>query len=165
MRSTAELRKWIKATNSLHTIPVSITSIALSFSIQQLARLAIAPPVWLSNQQVFLLVASAHMAPSSRFSLAPRCSFLLTAALLVLLLSHGAHGHGAGLSSSFYDGSCPDTRDIVRRVIQDARVADARIPASLIRLHFHDCFVNVSSRNNIQRIVWDVDPRCIVLSV
>ncbi|KAK1616089.1 hypothetical protein QYE76_021606 [Lolium multiflorum] len=82
------------------------------------------------------------MAPSSRFSLAPRGSFLLTVALLVLLLSHGTHGHGAGLSTSFYDGSCPGTRDIVRRVIQDARVTDARIPASLIRLHFHDCFVN-----------------------
>ena len=32
-------------------------------------------------------------------------------------------------------------RDIVRCVIQDARVADARIPSSLIRLHFHNCFV------------------------
>uniref|UniRef100_A0ACD5ZPC5 Uncharacterized protein n=1 Tax=Avena sativa TaxID=4498 RepID=A0ACD5ZPC5_AVESA len=83
------------------------------------------------------------MAASSRFSLAARCSLLLTAAALVLvLLSQGAHGHGAGLSSSFYDGSCPGTHDIVRRVIQDARVVDARIPASLIRLHFHDCFVN-----------------------
>uniref|UniRef100_A0A453G8H2 Plant heme peroxidase family profile domain-containing protein n=1 Tax=Aegilops tauschii subsp. strangulata TaxID=200361 RepID=A0A453G8H2_AEGTS len=74
-----------------------------------------------------------------------RCSLFLTAAL-VLALSPGAHGHagadaGAGLSSSFYDDSCPGAGDIVRRVIQKARVADARIPASLIRLHFHDCFV------------------------
>uniref|UniRef100_A0A453G824 Peroxidase n=1 Tax=Aegilops tauschii subsp. strangulata TaxID=200361 RepID=A0A453G824_AEGTS len=72
-------------------------------------------------------------------------SLFLTAAL-VLALSPGAHGHagadaGAGLSSSFYDDSCPGAGDIVRRVIQKARVADARIPASLIRLHFHDCFV------------------------
>ncbi|XP_048568422.1 peroxidase 2-like [Triticum urartu] len=85
------------------------------------------------------------MAASSRFPLAARCSLLLTAAL-VLALSLGAHGHagadaGAGLSSSFYDDSCPGAGDIVRRVIQKARVADARIPASLIRLHFHDCFV------------------------
>lgn len=80
-------------------------------------------------------------ASSSSLSPAARCSLLLTAAL-VLVLSHAAHAHGAGLSSSFYDNSCPSTRDVVRRVIQDARVADARIPASLIRLHFHDCFVN-----------------------
>ncbi|KAI5003059.1 hypothetical protein ZWY2020_027709 [Hordeum vulgare] len=63
---------------------------------------------------------------------------------LVLALSYGAQGHGGagvGLSSSFYDDSCPGVHDIVRRVIQRARVVDARIPASLIRLHFHDCFV------------------------
>ncbi|KQJ86402.1 peroxidase 2 [Brachypodium distachyon] len=74
-----------------------------------------------------------------------RCSFLVTlAVLLVLALTTGsAHGHGSkgGLSSTFYDESCPGAQDIVRRVIQDARVSDARIPASLIRLHFHDCFV------------------------
>ncbi|CAM0950370.1 unnamed protein product [Alopecurus aequalis] len=84
------------------------------------------------------------MAASSSLLSAARCSLLLTAAL-VLVLSHGAHAHGgsrAGLTTSFYNGSCPGTRDIVRRVIQDARVGDARIPASLIRLHFHDCFVN-----------------------
>jgi peroxidase len=79
------------------------------------------------------------MATSSCFSV--RCNLLLAAAL-VLVLSSGVR---AGLSPSHYDGSCPSTRDTVRRVIQDARVADARIPASLIRLHFHDCFVNVSS--------------------
>uniref|UniRef100_A0ACD5XQ15 Uncharacterized protein n=1 Tax=Avena sativa TaxID=4498 RepID=A0ACD5XQ15_AVESA len=81
------------------------------------------------------------MAPSSSLSSA---NLLLTVAL-VLLLSHGALAHSgsrAGLTSSFYDSSCLGTRDIVRRVIQDARVADDRILASLIRLHFHDCFVN-----------------------
>jgi peroxidase len=88
------------------------------------------------------------MAASSSLSSAARCSLLLTAALL-LVLSQGAHAQGAGLSSSFYDNSCPGTRDIVRRVIQDARVADARILASLIRLHFHDCFVNVSLQNHL----------------
>jgi len=46
------------------------------------------------------------------------------------------------LSSAFYDESCPSAYDVVRRVIQDARVSDPRLPASLIRLHFHDCFVN-----------------------
>src|SRR4051812_17628795 len=89
------------------------------------------------------------MAASSCLSLAARCSLLLTAALL-LALSHGAGAYGPGgagagagarLRSSFYDDSCPSVRGIVRRVIQNARVAYARIPASLIRLHFHDCFV------------------------
>ena len=71
---------------------------------------------------------------------------------LLLALAGAAHGHGyapsggVALSSAFYDESCPSAYDVVRRFIQDARVSDPRIPASLIRLHFHDCFVNVSTQ-------------------
>ncbi|CAN6328172.1 unnamed protein product [Urochloa humidicola] len=66
-------------------------------------------------------------------------------AVVLLALAGAAHGYprgsGSALSSTFYDASCPRAYDIVRRVIEDARVSDPRIPASLIRLHFHDCFV------------------------
>ncbi|RLN00663.1 peroxidase 2-like [Panicum miliaceum] len=69
---------------------------------------------------------------------------LLAAQCAILLAMAGAASAGGGvaLSSAFYDASCPGAHDVVRRVIQDARVSDPRIPASLIRLHFHDCFVN-----------------------
>ncbi|PAN19424.1 hypothetical protein GQ55_3G262200 [Panicum hallii var. hallii] len=83
------------------------------------------------------------MAASSALVLAAHC-----AVLLMLALAGAAHGHppssaaGSALSSAFYDASCPGAHDVVRRVIQDARVSDPRIPASLTRLHFHDCFVN-----------------------
>jgi hypothetical protein len=50
------------------------------------------------------------------------------------------------LSPAYYDGSCPHVYDTVRRVIQEARASDPRILASLLRLHFHDCFVNVRAR-------------------
>ncbi|CAN6341950.1 unnamed protein product [Urochloa humidicola] len=82
------------------------------------------------------------MASSSSSSLlAAHC-----AVVIMLALAGAAHGHphssgGSALSSAFYDASCPSAHDVVRRVIQDARVTDPRIPASLIRLHFHDCFV------------------------
>ena len=88
------------------------------------------------------------MASSSCFSslllllLAAHCGLLLASAHGYLPSSAGA---GSALSSAFYDASCPGAHDVVRRVIQDARVSDPRIPASLIRLHFHDCFVNVST--------------------
>ena len=87
-------------------------------------------------------------AASSRISslgllLAAHCALLLA-------LAGPAHGYapsgGVALSSAFYDESCASAYDVVRRVIQDARVSDPRIPASLIRLHFHDCFVNVSTQ-------------------
>ncbi|KAL5219047.1 hypothetical protein ABZP36_019731 [Zizania latifolia] len=64
-------------------------------------------------------------------------------ALLALAAALGARAWP--LSPAYYDESCPHVYDTVRRVIQEARVGDPRIPASLIRLHFHDCFVNVSS--------------------
>jgi len=87
------------------------------------------------------------MAASSCFS--SPASALAAVCVLLLALAGAAVGHrpsgGSALSSAFYDASCPSAYDVVRRVIQDARVSDARIPASLIRLHFHDCFVTVST--------------------
>ncbi|KAG0518170.1 hypothetical protein BDA96_09G152300 [Sorghum bicolor] len=84
------------------------------------------------------------MAASSCFS-SPATAFAACCVLLLALsgaaLGHRPSGGGSALSSTFYDASCPSAYDVVRRVIQDARVSDARIPASLIRLHFHDCFV------------------------
>ncbi|KAJ7295112.1 hypothetical protein O6H91_Y212500 [Diphasiastrum complanatum] len=48
----------------------------------------------------------------------------------------------AQLMASFYDKSCPKAQAIVKSVIQQAMQKDSRIGASLMRLHFHDCFVN-----------------------
>ncbi|KAK3138710.1 hypothetical protein QOZ80_5AG0372450 [Eleusine coracana subsp. coracana] len=77
---------------------------------------------------------------------ASSCPASLGFVLVLLALAGAAHGHppvaGSALSSRFYDASCPRAYDIVQSVIQNARVTDPRIPASLIRLHFHDCFVN-----------------------
>ena len=85
------------------------------------------------------------MAASSCFS--SPASALAALCVLLLALAGAALGHrpsgGSALSSTFYDASCPSAYDVVRRVIQNARVSDPRIPASLIRLHFHDCFVTV----------------------
>ncbi|KAJ7535258.1 hypothetical protein O6H91_12G025500 [Diphasiastrum complanatum] len=47
------------------------------------------------------------------------------------------------LTASFYDVSCPaDAQATVKKVIRQALQTDSRIGASLLRLHFHDCFVN-----------------------
>ncbi|KAF9597377.1 hypothetical protein IFM89_017723 [Coptis chinensis] len=48
----------------------------------------------------------------------------------------------AQLDSTFYDETCPNLYRIVDRVIRFAMLSDARIGASLLRLHFLDCFVN-----------------------
>lgn len=48
----------------------------------------------------------------------------------------------AQLSPSFYDTTCPNVSSIVRNVVEKAQENDIRIGAKLIRVHFHDCFVN-----------------------
>ena len=49
----------------------------------------------------------------------------------------------AQLSPTFYNQTCPNVTAIVSSVLQSAFQNDIRIGASLIRLHFHDCFVQV----------------------
>ncbi|KAL6215684.1 hypothetical protein ACLB2K_015112 [Fragaria x ananassa] len=59
---------------------------------------------------------------------------------------HGGHsGNGgggySGLSPEYYQFSCPQANDIVMSVLHKAIANNPRVAASLLRLHFHDCFV------------------------
>ncbi|EEF40504.1 lignin-forming anionic peroxidase [Ricinus communis] len=47
----------------------------------------------------------------------------------------------AQLTSTFYANSCPNALSTIRTSIRNSIAADRRMAASLIRLHFHDCFV------------------------
>ncbi|KAJ7964288.1 Peroxidase [Quillaja saponaria] len=46
------------------------------------------------------------------------------------------------LSSDFYETTCPKAMSTIRTAALKAVVKEHRIGASLLRLHFHDCFVN-----------------------
>jgi peroxidase len=70
-------------------------------------------------------------------------SFALVAALLVLCVILPCHAQ-AKLSTKFYAKTCPNVEAIVRSVMAPAVAAEPRMGASIIRLFFHDCFVNVS---------------------
>ncbi|KAK8452474.1 hypothetical protein SEVIR_5G118600v4 [Setaria viridis] len=66
------------------------------------------------------------------------------AALLFLftsLLLRGSFVHSQGLQIGFYDSYCPDAEDIVRSTVEQYYDKDATIAPGLLRLHFHDCFV------------------------
>ncbi|KAL6658774.1 hypothetical protein ACP70R_002814 [Stipagrostis hirtigluma subsp. patula] len=47
----------------------------------------------------------------------------------------------AALSMDYYGMSCPFAEFIVRTVVSDALMKDPTLAAGLLRLHFHDCFV------------------------
>lgn len=47
------------------------------------------------------------------------------------------------LVPDYYIESCPIAEEIVRYNVEFAAMKDPRMAASLLRLHFHDCFVMV----------------------
>ncbi|VAH59965.1 unnamed protein product [Triticum turgidum subsp. durum] len=52
----------------------------------------------------------------------------------------GNPGYG-GLFPQFYDNSCPKAKEMVHSIVAQAVARETRMAASLVRLHFHDCFV------------------------
>lgn len=56
----------------------------------------------------------------------------------------GGGGVSFGLFPEFYQFSCPQANDIVMSVLKKAIAEEPRMAASILRLHFHDCFVQVS---------------------
>jgi peroxidase len=89
--------------------------------------------------------------PSSAPPRAAVAAGVLAAAVVVALCFHGA---AAQLCEDYYDDTCPDAYDIVKQVLIDAHKSDVRIYASLIRLHFHDCFVLVPSDLSARTTPW-----------
>lgn len=68
----------------------------------------------------------------------------LVLAFLCVLLGFVCFGN-AQLSANFYGTSCPNLQTIVSNAMRQAVNREARLGASILRLFFHDCFVNVSS--------------------
>ncbi|KAI5684147.1 hypothetical protein M9H77_05375 [Catharanthus roseus] len=69
-------------------------------------------------------------------------NILLLATLLAFApLCLCSKSHGGYLYPQFYDRSCPKAGQIVKSIVAKAVAKEARMAASLVRLHFHDCFV------------------------
>ncbi|KAK2386617.1 peroxidase P7 [Trifolium repens] len=62
----------------------------------------------------------------------------VTFALVFLLIGTSS----AQLSENFYSKKCPKVFDTVKSVVRSAVAKEPRIGASLLRLFFHDCFVD-----------------------
>ncbi|KAK6118452.1 hypothetical protein DH2020_047869 [Rehmannia glutinosa] len=60
-------------------------------------------------------------------------------ALAPICLCHKTYG--GYLYPQFYDRSCPRAQEIVHSIVAKAVAKETRMAASLLRLHFHDCFV------------------------
>lgn len=65
---------------------------------------------------------------------------MATAALMSTMVAVAA----AQLQVHFYKDSCPQAELVVRSIMQQRFSSDPSLPAGLLRLHFHDCFVHVT---------------------
>ncbi|XP_050231879.1 peroxidase 20 [Mercurialis annua] len=61
--------------------------------------------------------------------------------LVLLALILQGYGNSEVLVVDYYKEKCPKAEEIVRNNVEFAVVKDPRMAASLLRLHFHDCFV------------------------
>ncbi|XP_021732595.1 peroxidase 4-like [Chenopodium quinoa] len=69
-------------------------------------------------------------------------SSFLAVFVVVALLMVSIRSSNAQLTTNFYSSSCPNLFSTVKSVVQSAINKEARMGASLLRLFFHDCFVN-----------------------
>ncbi|XP_057538261.1 peroxidase 25 [Amaranthus tricolor] len=63
---------------------------------------------------------------------------LLLLVLILIILTNSAESQ---LSNNYYDASCPAVESVVRSTVQSHYNSDPTIAPGLLRLHFHDCFV------------------------
>ncbi|KAK5811416.1 hypothetical protein PVK06_026747 [Gossypium arboreum] len=66
-------------------------------------------------------------------------SYYYSLFMISLMLCLGARSQ---LTTDFYSQTCPSLLSTVRKQVQSAIKTEMRMAASLLRLHFHDCFVN-----------------------
>ncbi|KAH9314513.1 hypothetical protein KI387_023140 [Taxus chinensis] len=68
-------------------------------------------------------------------------SGLIACIIIVLVIFCSTRANGQ-LSPTFYAKSCPRALSIVQAAVAKAVNSEKRMGASLLRLHYHDCFVN-----------------------
>lgn len=66
--------------------------------------------------------------------------FIFILAMVVLIPSSSGQ-----LTADYYNEVCPQALPAVRAIVKATIKHEARMGASLLRLHFHDCFVNACS--------------------
>jgi hypothetical protein len=63
--------------------------------------------------------------------------------LLMELIAGGYRDGANGLSMNYYVFSCPFAEAIVRNTVTSALKSDPTLAAGLVRMHFHDCWIQV----------------------
>lgn len=73
--------------------------------------------------------------------------FVSFVAVFICVISLMSFVSNAQLTPNFYARTCPRLQFIVRDAMRQAVQRETRMAASILRLFFHDCFVNVSFKS------------------
>ncbi|KAM1817610.1 peroxidase 66 [Malus sylvestris] len=72
---------------------------------------------------------------------APKTMFFFFLHALLLLLSTRFSQSKAALSAQYYDQTCPQAEKIILQAVYNASMHDPKVPARILRMFFHDCFI------------------------
>jgi peroxidase len=72
--------------------------------------------------------------------------------ILIFILFFSLVLIGNSLSYNYYEKTCPDVEFIVAKTVKAATASDKTVPAALLRMHFHDCFIRVMLQKKWIRI-------------
>ncbi|KAK6117750.1 hypothetical protein DH2020_048511 [Rehmannia glutinosa] len=67
--------------------------------------------------------------------------FKISSSLNILLLLVAISQSGANLDTHYYDKTCPQAENIIYQVVRNATIYDPKVPARILRMFFHDCFI------------------------
>eukprot|EP00253_Pinus_taeda_P000867 PITA_00867 len=71
----------------------------------------------------------------------PSCLLVLVIGVATIVSCMWVRVEAQGTEVGFYSKTCPKAEDIVRSTVEDHVKADLGLAPGLLRLHFHDCFV------------------------
>ncbi|XP_037493509.1 peroxidase 64-like [Jatropha curcas] len=66
---------------------------------------------------------------------------VLLALALALVVFPISYSPVYALSLNYYDNVCPHLEYTVTSAVKKAMINDKTVPAALLRMHFHDCFI------------------------
>eukprot|EP00253_Pinus_taeda_P035437 PITA_35437 len=67
---------------------------------------------------------------------------LLLVIVSICIVSESGRANAlTGLSKDYYKRTCPSAETVIRDTIRNATEYDPKIPARILRMHFHDCFI------------------------
>ncbi|XP_074291197.1 peroxidase 66-like [Silene latifolia] len=69
--------------------------------------------------------------------MATKITFIST----LFLLSVTVFRSQAALDGHYYDQTCPQAESIIAQTVRNATIYDPKVPARLLRMFFHDCFI------------------------